>query len=106
MNCSLCGNKMVDDYTAFTVLKENAVYVTEDVPCLKCTVCEHVVFTQKVAKKLERYSSGRTVPMMTYRSWVFRWGEPIVEIPKLVYPPVSNERVSISVSGTAGILVS
>ena len=86
MNCTICGNQMVDDFTTFTVMRENAVYVTEEAPCLKCSVCEHVVFTQAVAKELERYSSGRRLPTTTFRTWVFKWGVSTTEIPRHVFP--------------------
>lgn len=107
MNCVNCGNQMVDAFTAFTVLRENWVYVTEDVPCLECPVCEHVAFSQAVARKLERYSSGRVPPASTYRAWVFKWGEPIVEIPKFTFLASINERIDLeNPAGTNGVLVS
>ncbi len=95
MNCVNCGNQMVDAFTAFTILREGGVYVTEDVPCLECPVCEHVAFTQEVARKLERYSSGRTLPASTYRAWVFKWGTPIVEIPKINFQPLPSFELAI-----------
>ncbi|MEK7354190.1 MAG: YgiT-type zinc finger protein [Chloroflexota bacterium] len=106
MKCVVCGNPMVNSTTTFTAMREGGVYVTEEVPCLKCSVCEHVTFTQEVARQLERYSSGRRLPVATYRAWVFRWGVPIVEIPKITFPSSINERVEIETPGTIGVPVS
>ena len=80
MNCNICGNLMVDAFTTFTVLRDGAVYVVEDVPCLECPICEHISFIQDVASKLERYCSGRVLPEKTIKAWAYRWGTPIIEI--------------------------
>ena len=80
MNCNICGNLMVDAFTTFTVLRDGAVYVVENVPCLECPICDHISFIQDVASKLERYCSGRVLPEKTIKAWAYRWGTPIVEI--------------------------
>jgi len=82
MNCNMCDNLMVDAFTTFTVLRDGAVYVVENVPCLECPVCGHISFNQDVAGRLERYCSGRALPEKTIKAWVYRWGTPIIEIPK------------------------
>jgi len=79
MNCNHCGNLMVDAFTTFTVLRDGAVYVVENVPCLECPICEHTSFIQDVASKLESYCSGRVLPTKMTRAWVYRWGTPITE---------------------------
>jgi len=73
---------MVDAFTTFTVLRDGAVYLVENVPCLECSICEYTSFIQDVASKLERYCSGRVLPEKTIKAWVYRWGTPIIEIPK------------------------
>ena len=103
MNCVQCGNEMVDAFTAFTVLKDGTVYVTEDVPCLECPVCEHMAFTQEVARKLERYSSGRALPTSTYRAYRLKWGQPPIEIPSVTFQSFPNDKVVTHV-GTTGVL--
>ena len=105
MNCPVCGNVMVASLTSFTVMRDGAIYVTEEVPCLQCPVCEHIAFTQEVARKLERYSSGRTLPMATYRTSVFKYkyGTLAIEIPVSV--PRFDERILTSVPGTVPIPV-
>ncbi len=82
MNCNICGNLMIDAFTNFTVLRDGAVYVVENVPCLECPICEHISFIQDVASKLERYCSGRILPIKMIRTWAYRWGTPIIEIPE------------------------
>ncbi len=101
MNCNHCGNLMVDAFTTFTVVREGEVYVVEDVPCLECPVCEHISFTQDVARTLERYSSGRVLPTKTTKAWVFKWGTPINEIPKIKgEASTTNTRLAITTVGT------
>jgi len=91
MNCVCCGQEMIDDFTTFNVIKGGAVYITEDVPCWRCPVCEHVTFTQDVAKQLEKYSSGRSLPGKSYKAWVYKWGDPIIEIPLIASPSSSQD---------------
>jgi YgiT-type zinc finger domain-containing protein len=91
MNCVCCGQEMIDDLTTFTVVKRGAVYITEDVPCWRCPVCEHVAFKQDVAKQLEKYSSGKSLPSKFYKAWVYKWGAPIMEIIPIDRPSSSQD---------------
>lgn len=95
MNCNICGNLMIDAFTTFMVSKDEAVYVVQNVPCLECPICENVSFTQDVANKLEQYCSGRVIPAKTVQAWVYRWGSPIIEIPK-AQGEISTENTPIS----------
>ena len=95
MNCNHCGNLMVDAFTTFTVMRDGAVYVVENVPCLECPICEHTSFIQDVASKLESYCSGRVLPAKTTTAWVYRWGTPIIKIPKM-QEVTSTENIPIS----------
>jgi YgiT-type zinc finger domain-containing protein len=103
MSCPVCGNVMVASITSFTVMRDGAIYVTEEVPCLQCPVCEHIAFTQEVARKLERYSSGRTLPMSTYRTSVFKYkyGAVIIEVPVSV--PSNRTNDWIQIPGTVAV---
>lgn len=102
MKCNHCGSSMDESTTTFTVVREHGVYVVKNVPCLECPVCEDVSFSSEVAKKLERYTSGRAIPVRAIKSWVFNWGEPIVEIPKTESPSATvNTQLALTVSGTS-----
>src|SRR4030042_5010788 len=94
MNCNQCGNLIVDSTTTFTVVKGDDVYIVEDVPCLECSVCEHISFTQNVAKKLERYASGRLIPTKTKKAWAYKWQDPIIEAAKIIPTTVNIQFVS------------
>jgi YgiT-type zinc finger domain-containing protein len=94
MKCNQCGNLMEDSTTTFTVVKGDDVYVVENVPCLECPVCEHISFTQNVAKKLELYASGRLIPIKTKRAWAYKWQDPIIEVPKIIPTTVNVQFVS------------
>ena len=91
MNCVCCGQEMIDDLTTFTIVKRGAAYITEDVPCWRYPVCEHVAFTQDVAKQLEKYSSGRSLPRKSYKAWVYKWGDAIMEIATIENPSSSQD---------------
>ena len=80
MRCIHCGCEMVESTTTFTVVRNRVVYVTENVPCLECPICGHISFNQDVSKRLEKYSSGQVVANDFYRSFVFRWNAPMIEI--------------------------
>jgi len=88
---------MVDAFTTFTVLRDGAVYVVENVPCLECPICEHISFIQDVAIKLERYCSGRILPEKMTTALVYRWGTPITEIPTMVNKS-STENIPFSLT--------
>jgi len=76
---------MIDSTTTFTVVRNHQVYVTEKVPCLECSVCGHISFSQDTAKRLEEYSSGKVIPFNTsYRAFVFKWNDPVIKVEKTV----------------------
>lgn len=101
MNCNHCGKLMVDAFTTFTVLKDDAVYVVEDVPCLECPLCGHESFTQDIAKELEKYCSGRAIPLRAARAWVYKWGTTIIEIPRSESETsTENTPLPLSIVGT------
>ena len=91
MNCVYCGQEMIQGFTTFTVVKQGAVYITNDVPCWRCPVCEHATFTQNVAKQLEKYSSGRCLASKSYKAWVYKWGDPTVQIPTIQRPSSTQD---------------
>jgi hypothetical protein len=93
---------MVDDITTFTILTSKTGYVVEDVPCLKCPFCESVVFTQEVAEKLEIYTTGKVLPMSTYRAWVFKWGQTINAIPSISSSKSQDIKISLKNADTGG----
>ena len=104
MNCSQCGNKMVDSFITFTTLSDGVVFVTEQVPCLECSVCGHTVFTQEVAKKLEKVASGRLIPMSNYRAYGYRYGIPVIEIQPFTFSlPAKSDSKVLVLQGTSGV---
>jgi len=101
MKCTRCNNLMNDAFTNFTVAKGHDVYLVENVPCLECPTCEHISFRQKVAKTLERYSSGRAMPSAVGKTWVYKWQDAVVEIPREdTVKSTINTPVKVAVSGT------
>lgn len=101
MNCSQCGNKMVDSHMTFTVIKDSTVFVTEGVPCLECLVCGHSVIKQDVAKQLQGYSFGEKIPNIAYRAFGFRWGDSKLELSQ-VSSPSRTENTPISMKVPVG----
>lgn len=80
MRCIHCGCEMVESTTTFTLVRNRIVYVTENAPCLECPICGHISFSQEVSKRLEKYCSGHVAANDFYKSLVFRWNAPMVEI--------------------------
>lgn len=107
MICSCCGHQMEEGKTRFIASKEGTIYVVEHVPCFTCPICEHTVYSQEVAKQLERYTSGRVWPhVKPMLTWVFIWDKPIIEIPKETVPAQTrNAPVPIDVPGSAYVPV-
>lgn len=104
MNCNHCGSQMRDSSTTFTIVNKEVVYVVEHVPCLECPVCEHISFSQDVAKKLECYTSGRVivVPTRHREASVFKYGDPFIEISKQsISSSAVNIPFEVGVPGTA-----
>jgi len=101
MNCTQCGNTMGKSMTTFTVSKKGMVYIIEDVPCWECLVCESIVFETGVAKKLERYSSGRFIAYRSRQALVFKWDEPLVEMKtKSLEVSLQNNPLNLTMVGT------
>lgn len=101
MNCVDCGNVMEKTTTAFTIVKKGMLYMVEDVPCFECSVCEHIAFEQQTAKELERYSSGKFYPNRYRMAFVFKWDEPMVEMPtKPLEVSSENRYIELSIAGT------
>ena len=101
MKCTVCGNSMEKTTTTFMVSRHGFLYVVEDVPCFECSVCEHIVFEQSIAKQLEQYSSGKFYPSRYRQAFVFKWNEPILEVPlKPLEVSLSNEHLDLSILGT------
>ena len=101
MTCPCCARKMEQTTTTFTVARGDMVYVVYGVPTFQCD-CGHVSYSQHVAKQLERYTSGRTIPNRRPQSaWVFDWGKPATEIPanSAVHETV-NAALTLTTRGT------
>ena len=100
MVCPCCDHEMTLGVTTFTVVKNDAVYIVQEVPALDCSTCGHASFPQETAKLLERYTSGRAIPTRTMTAWTFRWGEPIIEISKTSIKGTEAPKVLVSTRGT------
>ncbi len=101
MNCTQCGNTMEKSTTTFTVSRKGMMYVMEDVPCWECPVCESSIFEAEVAKKLERYSSGRFSTYRFRQALVFKWGEPMIEMQtKPLEVSLQNTPLDLGMVGT------
>jgi len=68
--------------TTFSVVKDEAVYIVKNVPCLECHVCGQISYSQETAKELDRYVSGRAIPARQIKAWIYQWGDAVVEIPQ------------------------
>jgi ferredoxin len=80
--CPCCGQAVENDVTTFTVVKNSNVWVVQNVPCIKCTICEFICFTEDVAKKLEKISNGKMMSSaISLPAWVYDWKKPMFEIP-------------------------
>lgn len=97
MKCNHCGNIMETSKTTFSVVKDEAVYVVKNVPCLECPNCGDISYSQDTAKELDRYVSGRVIPAKQSKAWIFQWGDPVVEIPQ-------NEVSTTTASPTIGVM--
>lgn len=94
--CRCCESPMEESDTTFTVVKDEAVYIVKNVPCLKCTLCEEAIFTDDTADKLARYASGRVSPMRPrMTAYVYKWADPLMEI--LPHSPQAEGKYVLSV---------
>ncbi len=101
MNCAHCGNVMNKTTTAFTIAKSGVLYMVEDVPCLECSLCEHITFEQQIAKELENYCSGKFYPNRYRQTLVFKWGEPMLKMPTEPFEvSTENKYIELSMVGT------
>ena len=85
-NCRCCDEAMEADRTTFTVVKPRAVYVVNNVPCLKCSTCGEIVFTQETVSKLERLASGRFNAQKNMNAWVYDWDVAASEVSRTSIP--------------------
>ena len=109
--CPLCSGKYEPTTTTFTLTKPTAVYVVKDVPAVECQHCGHIAFEQDVAKRLERFTSGRIgSARQLLTAWVYQFEDPGYEIPKaaelarteniILLPPASSPRPELlSITG-------
>lgn len=74
--CSCCGSPLQEGRTNFTVVRQSSVHVVKDVPCLICSFCEGVTFTQETAEILDELMSGRYAPDRVLNAWVYDWQRP------------------------------
>ncbi len=85
--CPCCDSLMEETLTNFTVVKDSIVYVVRKVPALECTHCGHISFQQDVSKQLERFASGRIIPMRpAITAWEYSYNDPIIEVPDVPIP--------------------
>ena len=78
--CRCCDGLMRPTKVRFTVVKESAVYVINDVPSLQCAQCGETVYDGEAVSKLERLTSGRIVAKKMLNAWVYNWDDVILEI--------------------------
>lgn len=54
MKCLLCkSDTMVESTTSYVAKLETCYIIIENVPCMKCTQCEEVVFSASVMERIE-----------------------------------------------------
>ena len=86
---------MEETLTNFTVVKESVVYVVRKVPTLECPQCGSVSFRQDVAKKLEKLTSGRSLPVRpSITAWTYDFGDPILEASQIL-PSQGTHKISL-----------
>ena len=107
MNCSCCNMAMEETVTNFSIVKRSTVFVVRKVPTLECPRCGHLSYRQDVAKKLERFASGRVQLLRpAIQTWQYEYNDPIVEVSGipvgtkniLVASPVSTGQFSLSLA--------
>lgn len=100
--CRVCDTELRQSFTTFTVVKDVAVYVVKDVPCLECPDCGEVTFDQETANKLSQYASGRAWPSQRPLSaYVFRWDEPLILLLLSETPYAATENKSVGKPATS-----
>ena len=53
--CNMCFKiDKISTTTTFTVKKKKKIIVVKNVPCLECTVCGEILFSNDVSEKLEK----------------------------------------------------
>lgn len=94
--CSCCSADLEETTTVFTLVKATAAYVVKDVPALVCPQCGHTTFTEDVAKKLERYVSGRVIPRRpALTAWLYSYEDAPIELPKIETPTATFSSVLV-----------
>lgn len=98
--CALCNVEMQASTTAFTVAKQDSVYVVRDVPCWECLSCGHMEYDQAVAERLENYVARRASPRRSLIAWEYRWEDEIVYIPSFKEPNSTDRTAPLVLTAT------
>lgn len=53
-NCFFCKGEMKEDITTFMADLGKCIVIIRNVPCLKCPQCGEELFTDEVAKNIEK----------------------------------------------------
>lgn len=56
-NCFFCKGEMKEDITTFMADLGKCIVIIRNVPCLKCSQCGEELFTDEVAKNIEKIVS-------------------------------------------------